>query len=156
MWFRTPRTRVGRVSLATLVAGALLTACLAGGKTTSADLDDRRGAASYYAEAFAGQKTASGEPFDPRALTAAHPSLPFGTRVRVTRATGAERSVVVRINDRGPQSDDRIIDLSKAAAQELGMIREGVIEVTLEVVDRPSGASDGDESAPGDGRSGGW
>jgi len=95
------------------------------------------GEASYYADEFAGQKTASGEIFNPEAMTAAHRSLPFGTIVRVTRTdetTG--RSVEVRINDRGPFVDGRIIDLSKAAARELGMLIEGVVPVQLEVVDR--------------------
>jgi rare lipoprotein A len=89
-----------------------------------------RGYASWYGEP---QMTASGERFDPHALTAAHRSLPLGTRVRVTNQRNG-RSVVVRINDRGPFRHDRIIDLSTAAAKLLDMIDAGVVPVTLEVL----------------------
>jgi rare lipoprotein A len=133
--------------------GVGLTACLASGQSRSRLLDDPRGEASYYADKFAGETTASGETFDPDALTAAHPSLPFGTVVRVVRAGGGrERSVTVRINDRGPYADDRIIDLSEAAAQELGMIEEGVVEVRIEVLELPSDA----EVASSKQEGGGW
>lgn len=93
-----------------------------------------RGQATYYADRFHGRTTASGERFDQQAMTAAHRRLPFGTRVRVTnRNNGA--SVVVRINDRGPFGDRRrIIDLSRAAAEKLGMIRAGVVPVRVEVL----------------------
>ncbi|NMC69457.1 MAG: septal ring lytic transglycosylase RlpA family protein, partial [Myxococcales bacterium] len=92
---------------------------------------------SYYSDTLAGNPTASGEPYDPAALTAAHRTLPFGTRVRVTRLDD-ERSVEVRINDRGPFGRrDRIIDLSRAAAERLGMIRAGVIRVRIEVLELP-------------------
>lgn len=89
-----------------------------------------RGLASFYSE---DQETASGERFDRRGLNAAHPSLPFGTRLRVTNV-GNGRSVMVRINDRGPFVHGRIIDVTKAAAEALGMIREGVTKVTLNIV----------------------
>jgi len=92
----------------------------------------QRGMASWYAEP---QMTASGERFDPRAFTAAHRTLPLGTRVRVTNSRNG-RSVIVRINDRGPYSRGRIIDLSRAAAAQLGMIDAGVAPVTLEVIGR--------------------
>ena len=93
-----------------------------------------RGEASYYADKFEGRPTASGEIYDHDKMTAAHRSLPFDTKVRVTRlATG--RSVVVRINDRGPFKRGRIIDLSKRAARDLGLLRVGVAEVKIEVVD---------------------
>jgi rare lipoprotein A len=94
-----------------------------------------RGQASYYGDSLAGHRTASGEPYDPRALTAAHRTLPLGTVVRVTRVdTGV--SVVVRITDRGPfGSERRILDLSRAAATRLAMIRAGVAEVRLEVLE---------------------
>ena len=86
------------------------------------------GGASWYGPGFHGKKTASGERFNTRALTAAHRSLPFGTKVRVTNErTG--RSVVVRINDRGPYAHGRVIDLSKAAAQAVGIA--GVAQVSL-------------------------
>jgi rare lipoprotein A len=92
------------------------------------------GIASYYAEEFHGQKTSNGETFDMNALTAAHQTLPFGTLVRVTnKATG--KSVVVRINDRGPFLKDRIIDLSRAAAEKIGMIGPGTAEVHLEILE---------------------
>jgi rare lipoprotein A len=88
------------------------------------------GNASYY---FEDQMTATGEHFDRRAMTAAHKTLPFGTRVRVTRAdTG--NSVIVRINDRGPYKEGRIIDLSERAAEGLGMTSAGVAAVRLEVL----------------------
>ncbi|ERI52900.1 hypothetical protein N878_17200 [Pseudomonas sp. EGD-AK9] len=89
------------------------------------------GKASYYGDRHHGRKTASGERFDQHALTAAHRSLPFGTRVRVTNLSN-ERSVVVRINDRGPFVRGRIIDVSRAAAERLGMLRSGVVPVRVE------------------------
>jgi rare lipoprotein A len=88
------------------------------------------GLASYYGH---GTQTASGEKYNAGELTAAHPTLPFGTRVRVTDvATG--RSVTVRVNDRGPFVGGRVIDVSHAAAQELGMVGRGVAKVKLDVV----------------------
>jgi len=87
------------------------------------------GVASWYGREFAGRRTASGERFDPSQLTAAHRTLPFGTRVRVTNAAG--ESVVVRINDRGPFHGGRVIDLSQAAAAELGLVRAGSGRVEL-------------------------
>lgn len=95
------------------------------------------GQATYYSDALAGRKTASGERYDPNALTAAHRKLAFGTMVRVTRLdTG--RSVVVRITDRGPFGNEkRIIDVSKAAARELDMLRAGVVAVRVEVLASP-------------------
>jgi rare lipoprotein A len=92
-----------------------------------------KGDASWYGEKFHGRRTASGEIYDMYKLTAAHRTLPFGTLVKVThRRTG--RSVVVRINDRGPSIRSRIIDLSYASAKQLGIIREGVAPVVIEVV----------------------
>jgi len=89
----------------------------------------QNGKASYYGKAHHGKRTASGERFDQNAMTAAHPWLPFGTRIRVTHvATG--RSVVVVINDRLP-SKRRVLDLSLGAAQALGMIRQGVATVDI-------------------------
>ena len=95
------------------------------------------GRASWYGKKFAGRPTTSGEIFDPKKLTAAHLELPFGTRVKVTSERGT--SVVVTINDRGPHADDRIIDLSRAAAQRIGLVEQGVGDVTIEVVDCPAG-----------------
>lgn len=89
-----------------------------------------RGLASWYGEPHHGRRTASGERFDMEELTAAHKSLPFGTRVRVENpATG--QAVVVRINDRGPFAPGRIIDLSRAAAERIGLIQTGVARVVL-------------------------
>jgi rare lipoprotein A len=97
-----------------------------------------KGEASYYADSLAGRKTASGERYDPQAFTAAHRRLPFGTVLRVVRLdTGAE--VYVRVNDRGPFARRRILDLSRAAAERLGMLRAGVVDVRVEVVKRAEG-----------------
>jgi rare lipoprotein A len=90
-----------------------------------------QGVASFYTE---GQQTASGEKFDTHDLTAAHPTLPFGTRLRVTNvATG--RSVTVRVNDRGPYVPGRIVDVSHSAASALGMVQSGIAKVKLDVVE---------------------
>lgn len=96
------------------------------------------GLASYYGNDFAGKPTANGESFNPGAYTAASLSLPFGTMVRVTnRYTG--RSVVVRINDRGPYVGGRVIDLSLAAAGAIGMLGSGVAPVDIQIVGSGSG-----------------
>jgi rare lipoprotein A len=91
------------------------------------------GPASYYGRGFAGRRTASGERFDPRAMTAASPSLPFGTRVRVSRASG--ESVIVRVNDRCGCPGGRIIDVSEGAARKLNMLKAGVVHVRVEILD---------------------
>lgn len=98
--------------------------------TKSAGAELGRGRASWYGPGFHGKRTASGERFDMNDLTAAHRTLPFGTRVRV-RNTQNGREVVVRINDRGPQISDRIIDLSKAAAAALDLLQAGTASVVL-------------------------
>ncbi len=104
--------------------------------TKSPEPNRFRGLASYYGREFAGRFTASGEIYDPMALTAAHRSLPFGTRLRVTHVQN-QRSVIVRINDRGPHLPDRILDLSEAAAQALDMLHQGVAEVECEILSLP-------------------
>jgi rare lipoprotein A len=91
------------------------------------------GFASFYARKFDGRRTASGERYDENALTAAHASLPFGTRVRVTNLSNG-RSVEVTVNDRGPFAPDRIVDLSRRAARELGFLEAGTARVRLEVI----------------------
>lgn len=91
------------------------------------------GTASYYADKYHGRPTASGEIFDMHQLTAAHPRLKFGTVVRVTNLNN-QRSVVVRINDRGPFVGGRVIDVSLAAAEELQMVRNGLAAVQLVVL----------------------
>ena len=88
------------------------------------------GMASYYGNELAGNRTANGERFDPGELTAAHRTLPFGSKVRVTNMSNGD-SVVVRINDRGPFSRGRVIDVSHAAAREIGMQRSGIARVKL-------------------------
>jgi len=91
--------------------------------------------ASYYGRRFHGRRTANGERFDMNAMTAAHKTLPFGTRVRVTNPRNG-RSVTVRINDRGPYIRGREIDLSRAAAARLGIIQSGHARVRLDIVNR--------------------
>lgn len=93
-----------------------------------------RGIASYYAEEFNGKATASGEVYDMYALTAAHRTLPFNTKLKVVDKENG-RSVFVRINDRGPFKDNRVIDLSFEAAKELGIIGTGTAPVVLEIVE---------------------
>lgn len=92
------------------------------------------GIASFYAEEFNGKKTANGEVYDMYKMTAAHRSFPFNTKVKVTNLEN-RRSIVVRINDRGPFKLERIIDLSLSAAAQLGMKGSGTARVKLEVVE---------------------
>lgn len=91
------------------------------------------GLIAYYGEKFAGRPTASGEPFDPEAMTMSHRTLPFGTRVRVTNLSN-DLSVIVRVTDRLPTGSKRIADLSRAAAERIDMIGPGVVEARLEVM----------------------
>lgn len=102
----------------------------------------QQGLASYYANSLAGNRTASGERYVPQKLSAAHKTLPFGTWLRVTRLasdgspTGPH--VEVRVNDRGPFTPRRILDVSMAAARRLGMIGPGVVRVELQVISAPT------------------
>ena len=96
------------------------------------------GMASWYGSAFQGRTTASGEDFDMNDLTAAHRNLPLGTLLRVTNLRN-KRSVIVRVNDRGPVPEDRIIDLSYAAAQQLSFETRGLAQVKLEVLPPSTG-----------------
>jgi rare lipoprotein A len=89
------------------------------------------GVASYYHDKFTGRATANGEKYQPQQLTAAHRTLPFGTQVKVTNLSNG-KTVTVRINDRGPHTKGRILDLSKKAAQNLDMMRSGTAKVKLE------------------------
>ncbi len=113
---------------------ALLILGLYGCGTTppAKDVDGYRetGLASYYAHKFHGRKTASGERYDEKKLTAAHPKLPFDTMVYVVNLRNGKQ-VKVRINDRGPFVKGRVIDLSYAAAKELGMVRAGILKVAI-------------------------
>ena len=108
------------------------------GRSLSAETNDlssfrQTGMASYYGEEFDGHTTANGERFDMHALTAAHRTLPFNTLVKVTNLSNS-LSVRVRINDRGPFRKNRIIDLSRAAAEKIGLIATGTAEVELVVI----------------------
>lgn len=126
-------SHIGRTAL--LVCALLLAATPADArrKNKAAKLYTATGEASYYADKFNGRTTASGEKFSNSKLTAAHRTLPFGTMVRVTYLkTG--KSVTVRINDRGPQKKSRIIDLSRKAADQIGMTRDGVGQVRVEQI----------------------
>jgi rare lipoprotein A len=134
------RRRVAGAFLAIATAAGVLLGCTSAARARRGGEAPRRlegrveeGRASYYGRGFAGRKTASGERYDPNGMTAAHPSLPFGTRIRVTRPGGP--SVTVRVNDRCG-CPGRIVDLSEGAARKLGMIRAGVVTVRLEVVER--------------------
>lgn len=106
----------------------------------AAPLEVLEGRASYYSDRLAGRSTASGEPYNPRALTAASRDLPFGSLVRVHRVDADGRvlaTVTVEVNDRGPFRDhSRILDLSRAAAEALDMIRAGVVSIRAEVLRR--------------------
>ncbi len=101
------------------------------------------GKASFYADKFEGSPTASGEKYKHNKLTAAHKTLPFGTKVKVTNLSNNE-SVEVTINDRGPYVENRVIDLSKSAAEKLGFVNQGIADVKLEVID----AGDGKSTSP--------
>ncbi|KZN14141.1 septal ring lytic transglycosylase RlpA family protein [Marinomonas sp. TW1] len=120
------------VSLSSTVL--LLSACSSGPishKNTAGFSEE--GGASYYADKYHGRTTASGEPFNQNAMTAAHKRLPFGTQVRVTNLDN-EKSVIVRVNDRGPFVRGRVIDLSKTAFQRIANTRAGVVDVKVTVM----------------------
>lgn len=91
------------------------------------------GEASYYGRGFAGRPTANGETFDPQEMTAAHKTLPLGSVIRVTN-TANGKSLVLRVNDRGPYAHGRVLDVSQGAAEELGMIDSGTANVRIEVL----------------------
>jgi len=121
---------------AVIATSCMLMGGCAGLTKGQADLDvgiKERGIASWYGDDFHGWVTASGEPYDMHRLTAAHRTLPLGTIVRVTNVVNG-RHVVIRINDRGPYVNGRILDVSYAAAKQLGMWRDGISAIQLEVV----------------------
>jgi rare lipoprotein A len=120
-----------RSMLASLAATLLAGAAFIPIQTLAADAE--AGNVAYYGQKFAGRKTASGERFNPQALTMAHKTLPFGSLVKVTNEKN-NRSVVVRVNDRGPTTEGRVGDVSLAAARKLNMVRSGVVSAKLEVV----------------------
>ena len=105
----------------------------AGPQVAAATSAGQVGIASWYGGKFHGRTTANGETYDMHAMTAAHPSLPFGTKVRVTNLENG-RSVVLRINDRGPFAKRRIIDVSRHAAEHLGFREAGLAKVRVEVI----------------------
>jgi rare lipoprotein A len=107
--------------------------CATGAPQTPRETDVLRGVASWYGEEFAGRTTANGEIFDPMQLTAAHRTLPFGTVIDVTNQKTSQ-TVRVRINDRGPYIGNRVLDLSFAAAQQIGLIQPGSGEVEMKIV----------------------
>ena len=134
------RAMLGAASGSKIALGAAVAACtlVTGGGSSRAEEPVRStltlsGTASWYGPGFHGRQTANGERYNMYELTAAHRSLPFGTKVRVTNRQNG-KSVVVRINDRGPYANERVIDLSRSAAQAASMIDSGVVPVTLEVV----------------------
>jgi peptidoglycan lytic transglycosylase len=121
---------------AAVIAGSMVVSGCAGLTKGQADLDigmKERGIASWYGDDFHGWVTASGEIYDMHTLTAAHRTLPLGTIVRVTNVVNG-RNVVIRINDRGPYVNGRILDLSYAAAKRLDMLHDGISAIQLEVV----------------------
>jgi rare lipoprotein A len=121
------------------LGGALIfTSTFANLQTIAHEQPAASGIASWYGGQFHGRTTASGERFDKNGLTAAHPSLPFGSKVRVTNRTN-NASVVVRINDRGPFVGNRVIDLSRGAAEAVRLIGPGLAPVELEVIRNGSG-----------------
>jgi rare lipoprotein A len=124
------------MGLLALLAAATV-ACGAAVKLSIRAGEREEGFATFYHDSLKGEQTASGEVYDPLQLTAAHRHLPFGAQVRVHRISNG-RFVDVRINDRGPfGGGHRIIDLSRAAAERLGMIERGKVKVWLEVLARP-------------------
>ena len=137
-------SRVILHTVAMFAGSLLLIGCVASPRFTFAKRESEtssrsvlgveEGVASYYADEFNGRRTSNGETYDMNKMTAAHRTLPFNTKVRVTNSiTG--KFVVVRINDRGPFKDNRIIDLSLAAAKALELIGSGTAPVRLEIVE---------------------
>ncbi|MFL6237315.1 MAG: septal ring lytic transglycosylase RlpA family protein [Thermoanaerobaculia bacterium] len=126
---------LSRVAFAAFLLAQLLAIACSGNRKPAAapptlGVPVERGIASWYGPKFNGKMTASGERYDMNALTAAHPSLPFGSKIGV-RNTRTGREVIVRVNDRGPYSKNRIIDLSYAAAREVGVVGPGTASVEI-------------------------
>lgn len=130
------RNDSGPTTLPTATSAATLAAVARNAATPS--VTEELGVASWYGPGFAGRLTANGEVFDPSQLTAAHKELPFNSLVTVTNLANG-RTVVVRINDRGPFKPGRIIDLSRAGAEAIGMIGSGTAQVRVEVMTLPQG-----------------
>ncbi len=128
----TPWLAAGLCALALLALAACSSPPRSGGAAASGHSES--GQASYYGNEFQGRRTANGERFDQAGLTAAHRTLPFGTRVRVTN-TQTGKSVTVRVNDRGPFVKGRVIDLSSSAFKAIANLNAGVVPVRIQVVD---------------------
>ncbi len=126
--------RASRTLLAAIVLGVVVLAPALRARADSGTPSLMTGHASWYGDEFARRPTASGDPFDPSKLTGAHRTLPLGSKVRVTNLLNG-RSVLVTINDRGPYTRHRAIDLSYRAACALGMVRRGVTRVRIELVE---------------------
>lgn len=126
---------------------SLLISCFLLMPALQAQVDPEFGIASYYDDAFQGRKTASGELYQKNSFTAAHNTLPFGTLIKVTRLDN-NRSVKVKINDRGPYVKGRIVDLSRRAAEALNMVKEGQTKVKIEIIGKEKIATRKNESAP--------
>jgi rare lipoprotein A len=123
----------------TLITAGLLTGLMPFASNTTANSGIghvQKGIASFYHDSLHGRKTASGQVYNKHRLSAAHKTLPLGTRIQVTD-TKTGRSIVVRVNDRGPFAKGRIVDLSKEAARELGIVERGLARVDLKVLSRP-------------------
>jgi rare lipoprotein A len=114
----------------------------AAGAPVGAVGETQTGLAAYYSRRLQGGRTASGERFNNGALTTAHQTLPFGTRARVTNLKN-NKSVVLRVNDRGPTQPNRVVDVSRAAAERLGFVRAGLTEVKIEVIEVPKPRASG-------------
>ncbi len=133
---RVMKARVRLVALVVAVAAVAAAASCGASGASLGPGDRERGKASWYGEPFHGRPTANGEIYDMHAISAAHRTLPLGTRLAVRNLENG-RSIEVRINDRGPFVGQRILDLSRAAASELGMLQRGVAEVEITVLEVP-------------------
>jgi len=125
-----PKTRLAIYAVIALTAGLL------GCAKKTAQGPAEIGEISYYADTLAGNKTASGEIYDPKASSCAHPKLPFGTELRI-ELIGSNKKAACTVNDRGPYAKDRILDVSRAVAERLGIIKKGVAQAKLTIVSRP-------------------
>ena len=130
------RTGVSRLAAVLVLLAARGSGCAGADLRAGKLAAEQEGMATYISTRLAGHRTANGERYDPARFTAAHPGLPFGTWVQVTRPDGSGRTVVVRVNDRCAGSK-KIIDVSEATARQLDMLRAGSVRVRLQVVAAP-------------------
>ena len=149
------RNRLARISRVVLISAFALTGCTSRdsvehdkGRAASPTPSHKEvGEASWYGPGFQGNETANGETFDQKKMTAAHPTLPMGTKAEVTNLENGKK-VEVRINDRGPYVGDRAIDLSRAAARKLDMEDDGTTQVKIEANPQPKTGSDNKSRKP--------